>query len=130
MARRQSPYRATLSYNWWRAPGTAGHGYPWGRHLTACIAFQKRSHSETDTDNRPYVTSKPRPKGAKLRPLEFLCAHPCRIRRARFIADAVRANWRARPVSSQGTLCHPQINQLAESFWSLPHPLLWELQYL
>ena len=34
------------------------------------------------------------------------------------------------PTSSQETLCHPQTNPLAESFWLLPHPLLWELQYL
>src|SRR6266704_230761 len=37
---------------------------------------------------------------------------------------------RAWPISSQGVLCHRQINQLAESFWLLPHPRLWELRYL
>src|ERR1700731_4970090 len=67
-----------------------------GSTLDSLHKISKASHYETDTDRRrPYRSSTPRLKSAKLRPPEFLCRpHLCRIRRARFIADAVRANSR------------------------------------
>jgi hypothetical protein len=78
------------------ASGTARAPVPIGSTLDSLHKISKASHYETHTNKRPYCTSGPRLEGARLRPREFLCRpHLCRIRRDRFIADAVRANSRA-----------------------------------